>query len=267
MKRFILLCALLLGVFGCGYHMQANLFNGDIELADQIYDGVLSIETKAIVDREGNEMPVERKGVAFAIAPDLILALSHVAVVGETGVAHTMFGSVEVKQTVKEISYEIDGHPLELLGTREDIALFRSDHEFKPMPVPLGDSSTLRRGDVVVVFGNSHLKGRNVKAGVVSAIGFNGGDLDIEHIPYKYDDLFMIDAGLNPGDSGSPVVVCKNGKYYIMGMAAITAPHSEGMGYVIASNIINEYIQDILIDVAFDDAEKVIDAMIKIFAE
>ncbi|MCK5799145.1 MAG: PDZ domain-containing protein, partial [Deltaproteobacteria bacterium] len=66
--------------------------------------------------------------------------------------------------------------------------------------LPLGDSSKLRLGEVVLAIGNPFGVGKTVTMGIVSAVGrANVGIVD-------YEDFIQTDAAINPGNSGGALV-------------------------------------------------------------
>jgi Do/DeqQ family serine protease len=91
------------------------------------------------------------------------------------------------------------------------------------------NSDQLQVGDYVVAIGNPFGLNHTVTAGIVSAVGRSG--LDIE----GYEDFIQTDASINPGNSGGALVNL-NGE--LVGInTAIVGPSNVGIGFAIPINM------------------------------
>ncbi|GAA3211710.1 S1C family serine protease [Microbacterium terregens] len=118
-----------------------------------------------------------------------------------------------------------------------DLAVLRADGEVPP-PVPWGDASTLRVGQLVVALGNPLGLAGSVTAGIVSALG--------RSLPTRagrvVDEVIQTDASLNPGNSGG-VLADSAGR--MVGVS--TAVAGIGLGLAVPINATTREIIDALI--------------------
>ncbi len=152
--------------------------------------------------------------------------------------AHVVSGArlIEVKKendpikyvaTVKYISHQADLAILEL-----------SDQNFFAGTDPLKLSDTIKARDEVTVLGYP-MGGDSISTttGVVSRI---------EYTSYVWSGLsflaIQIDAAINSGNSGGPVV---NKNNELVGIAMMTLEESSNIGYIVPATVINTFLEDI----------------------
>ncbi len=157
--------------------------------------------------------------------------------------AHVVRGAQRIQVRLPAVRQETPGHhsilrpegqmlEAKLLGMdREtDVALLKIDVGSLPA-LPIGDSDSLRQGQVVLAFGNPMGLEGSVSMGVVSSVARQ----------IRPDDnmiYIQTDAPINPGNSGGPLVDT-NGR--VMGINTFILSQSggsEGLGFAIPSNIV-----------------------------
>jgi len=117
-----------------------------------------------------------------------------------------------------------------------DVAMLKIDPDKAPLvTAPLGDSDQLARGDWVVVIGNPLNLTGSVSFGVVGGLHRQVDKLLIE-------DLIQVDATLNPGNSGGPIL---NSRGEVVGLVSLGFSVSNGIGFAIPTSLITPWVDEL----------------------
>ncbi|MEW5737570.1 MAG: DegQ family serine endoprotease [Myxococcota bacterium] len=122
-----------------------------------------------------------------------------------------------------------------------DLGVLQLKGEVKDLrPLPFGDSSVLRLGDVVLAVGNPFGVGQTVTMGIVSAKGRASVGI------VEYEDFIQTDAAINPGNSGGALV---NMRGELVGINTAILSRSggyQGIGFAIPVNMARPIMEGIL---------------------
>lgn len=131
--------------------------------------------------------------------------------------------------------------PAKIVGTdpSTDLAVIKVSRK-EPFPyLQLGDSHEVTPGQWVVAIGNPFGLAETVTTGVVSALGRDIGD-------GEYDSFIQVDAPINEGNSGGPLL---NQKGQVIGVnTAILSPSggSVGIGFSIPSDMVKRISSELI---------------------
>ncbi|HEY9055424.1 MAG TPA: Do family serine endopeptidase [Rectinemataceae bacterium] len=138
-----------------------------------------------------------------------------------------------------------DGREFEgsLVGSdeRKDIALVKFETQDSDIVVAkLGDSSTIDVGDWAIAFGSPLGLVSSVTAGIVSAVGRDGGP------DGNINDFIQTDAAINKGNSGGALVNIRGEVIGINTWIASNTGGSVGLGFAIPINNVKQAIDDFI---------------------
>ncbi len=107
-------------------------------------------------------------------------------------------------------------------------------------PLPLGDSSSLKAGQLVIAIGTALGEFRStVTTGVISGLGrgitagspFEGAE--------KLDNVIQTDAAINPGNSGGPLL---NSAGQVIGVNVAVSQEGQNIGFALPINLVKDSI-------------------------
>lgn len=180
----------------------------------------------------GNRRNIERNiGSGFIISNDgLIITNKHV--VSDTNAKYTVLTNDSKKYDVVSIYRD----PV------NDASILKINASGLK-PLALGNSSTLKLGQLVIAIGTPLGEFTNtVTSGIISGLGrgITAGS-PFEGAVEKLDNVIQTDAAISPGNSGGPLL---NSKGEVIGINTAIAAEGQNIGFAIPSNVIKELIDN-----------------------
>jgi len=149
---------------------------------------------------------------------------------------HVIDGGTDIKVSLNDKTE----FPARVIGTdsKTDLAVLKIERTGLPA-LPLGNSSNVQVGDVVLAIGNPLGVGQTVTMGIVSA---TGRDLGIE----DYEDFIQTDAAINPGNSGGALVSAEGQLIGINTAIMSRTGGNQGVGFAIPASMARNVTDQIM---------------------
>ncbi|MEI8017204.1 MAG: trypsin-like peptidase domain-containing protein [Schlesneria sp.] len=211
-------------------------FTPDEAIAVSVYEAVnrsvvnitsKSVKTERLIMTEHSE----GSGSGAIIDHDGHILTNYHVVAGAKEVAVTLYNGKTYEATT------IGADPLNDLAV---IQIESTDDEL--FPVALGDSRSLRVGMRVFALGNPFGLERTLTTGIISSLNRS---LQI-HGNWKIKSIIQIDAAINPGSSGGPLLDAHGRLIGINTAIATTSGQSSGVGFAIPVSLIARVVPQLL---------------------
>lgn len=177
------------------------------------------------------EQKVPSQGSGFLIESDgIVVTNNHV---------------VEMAEKIRVVLNNDEKYDADVVGVdpRTDIAVLRLKDVKKKLPfLPMGDSSALRIGEMVVAIGSPFGLDHTVTSGIVSAKGRQTGILGQN----GYENFIQTDAAINPGNSGGPLINLNAEVIGINSSIMSGSGTNSGIGFAIPMSMARSIITQLL---------------------
>ena len=192
-----------------------------IRLADEARPAIVQIRVAALTETQAGvkNQPQGSRGSGFIIHRDgYILTAQHV---------------IDKAKEIEVRLGDLQRIPAKLIAadTQTDLALLKIDAERELPVLSLGDSDSIRVGELAVVFGYPFGRESSMSLGIISRPGRTYQD------SAGYD-LIQTDAGAYAGGSGGPLL---NAKGHVIGMITMASERGS-MGFATPVNVIKRIV-------------------------
>jgi serine peptidase DegS len=200
---------------------------------------VVSIYTQRITTQPGDMDSWNRLGARFLYK--LTRGQGSGVILSEDGTILTNHHVINRAQNIRVALWDGRIAEARVVGTdpATDLAVLKVDLTGLSV-APLGESSKVRVGDVVLAIGNALGLSHTVTMGIVSATGRN----DLNSLPYE--DFIQTDAAINAGNSGGALVNAMGELVGINTRNLDPVAGAQNIGFAIpiglASNVMNQII-------------------------
>ncbi len=178
--------------------------------------------------------------------PQLQRGLGSGVVVSADGTILTNAHVIDGADKITVLMADNKSFPAKLVGTDKasDLAVLKIEAQNMPY-LTLGNSDTVRVGDIVLAIGNPLGIGQTVTSGIISAKGRRTGLSDGQ----SFEDFLQTDAPINRGNSGGALVNL-NGELIGINSQILSPPGSGGgnigIGFSIPSNMAKSVMEQLL---------------------
>jgi S1-C subfamily serine protease len=202
-----------------------------VTVYEAVNRGVVNITAKAVSERLLKNKSTEDTGSGAIIDRDGHILTNHHVVRDAKEVSVALFNGKSYDAVL------IGADPL------NDLAVIKIEApEDELFPIALGSSRSLRVGMRVFALGNPFGLERTLTTGIISSLNRS---LQI-HGHWKIKSIIQVDAAINPGSSGGPLLDSHGWLIGINTAIATTSGQSAGVGFAIPVSLISRVVPQLL---------------------
>ena len=230
---------------------SSHIYVDSIDKAlEEAVKSVYRIETSTTF-RAGNDLStLKAVGMAFSLDEQHLLTAKHVTSI-DSFLVQTPLGlmrlpippEAKVEETTSLVFDDGSRIPVSVIYRDQDMdfAVLEAEKGLSPPSYPIGNSKDFKIVNMVILPANFQT-GLNIRVGYVTQLDFIRYGPKGE-IAEKNDDIFGISAVVSEGDSGSPILFLRDGKFELGGIITFIVLPARGLGYGLKINSIMEKLQ------------------------
>jgi serine protease DegS len=229
---------------------ESSGLSGPVSYADAVgraMPAVVNIQTAKVITRRvhpllddpifqhffGNRLSGTKKEIQTSLGSGVIISSQGYILTNN----HVISGADEIQVLLgdgRSVRATVVG-----VDAETDLAILRITLDKLPTIV-IGDSKTLRVGDIAMAIGNPYGVGQTVTLGIISATGR-------DHLGINtYEDFIQTDAAINPGNSGGALINARGELIGINSAIYSRSGGSQGIGFAIPVNMAKGVMKQII---------------------
>jgi len=229
---------------------ESSGLSGPVSYADAVaraMPAVVNIQTAKVITRRvhpllndpifqhffGNRLSGTKKEIQTSLGSGVIISSQGYILTNN----HVISGADEIQVLLgdgRSVRATVVG-----VDAETDLAILRITLDKLPTMV-IGDSKTLRVGDIAMAIGNPYGVGQTVTLGIISATGR-------DHLGINtYEDFIQTDAAINPGNSGGALINARGELIGINSAIYSRSGGSQGIGFAIPVNMAKGVMKQII---------------------
>lgn len=167
------------------------------------------------------------------------------SVIDQRGHITTNYHVIEGARDINVTLFTGDSYPAILVGADpdNDLAVLKiSAPEESLFPIPVGDSSNLRVGQHIMAIGNPFGYELTMSTGIISSLNRS----IVSRTKRKIQSIIQVDAALNQGNSGGPLLDSQGRMIGINTAIATSTGDNAGIGFAIPANTIQRVVPQLI---------------------